>query len=235
MKEFEILIPTSLRDIKLSQWQKFKSILDKNEGAEDSDFVKQKMLEIFCGIDLKQASSIPLKTFDDLILHINDLFSDKCDRVNKFKLRGTDGVEVQFGLIPNLDEMSYGEHQDIEKYLFDTKNLHRAMAVLYRPVLFNKGETYHIERYRGSDHLADVMKDCPLDVFFGVQVFFYNLARKLGLYTMDSTLQELLKKEEETLEQPLEKSGETTKQSIHLHREMLQDLIKLQNSMSTNV
>ena len=235
MKEFEILIPSSLRDIKLSQWQKFKSILDKNEGAEDSDFVKQKMLEIFCGVDLKQASNIPLKTFDDLISHINELFSDKCDRVNKFKLKGTDGVEVQFGLIPNLDEMSYGEHQDIEKYLFDTKNLHRAMAVLYRPVLFNKGETYHIERYRGSDHLADVMKDCPLDVFFGVQVFFYNLAKKLGLYTMDCTLQELLKKEVATLDNHSGENGEITKQSILSHREMLQDLIKLQNSMFTNV
>ena len=131
--------------------------------------------------------------------------------------------------------MSYGEHQDIEKYLFDTKNYHRAMAVLYRPVLFNKGETYHIERYRGSDHLADVMKDAPLDIFFGVTVFFYNLAKKLGLYTMDYTLQELLKNEVATSEHHSEKSGEITKQSILSHREMLQNLMKLQNSMSINV
>lgn len=235
MKEFEISIPTTLRDIKLHQWQRFKDILDKNEGAEESEFVKEKMLEIFCGVNLKLVKDIPLKTFEELIAHLNELLSSRCDRVNKFKLRGTDDVEVQFGLIPNLDEMSYGEHQDIEKYLFDTKNYHRAMAVLYRPVLFNKGETYHIERYRGSDHLADVMKDAPLDIFFGVTVFFYNLARKLGLYTMDYTLQELLKNEVATSEHHSEKSGENIKQSILSHREMLQDLMKLQNSMSINV
>jgi hypothetical protein len=130
--------------------------------------------------------------------------------------------------------MSYGEHQDIEKYLFDTKNLHRAMAVLYRPVLWNKGDAYHIERYRGSEHLADVMKDCPLDVFFGVQVFFYNLARKLGLYTMDYTLQELLTKEEMTSSNHSEESGEITKQSILSHKAMLEDLMRLQDSMSIN-
>ena len=207
---------------------------DKNEGAEDSDFVKQKMLEVFCGVDLNTITTIPLKTFDELVGYLSELLSDRCDRVNKFKLKGTDGVEVQFGLIPNLDEMSYGEHQDIEKYLFDTKNLHRAMAVLYRPVLWNKGDAYHIERYRGSEHLADVMKDCPLDVFFGVQVFFYNLARKLGLYTMDYTLQELLTKEEMTSSNHSEESGEITKQSILSHKAMLEDLMRLQDSMSIN-
>lgn len=229
MKEFSIEIPTTKRDIKLHQWQRFQDVLSKNKGAEDSVFVQEKMLEVFCGIDLSKIKDIPLRTFDELIIHLNEILSEKDDRVNRFKLKGTDGVEVEFGLIPNLDDMSYGEHEDIEKYLFEPKYYHRAMAVLYRPVLYKKKETYHIERYRGSDHLADVMKDAPLDVFLGVQVFFYNLAKKLGLYTMDYTLQELLMREEATLDNPSVKNGEDTKQSILLHKEMLQNLMKLQS------
>lgn len=229
MSEFTISIPATLRDVKLKDWQKFQVILEKNKDDENSsDFLNMKMLQIFCDVDLKKAKGIPLKQFSAILSHLNDVFSEKVDRVNSFKLKGTDGVEVEFGLIPNLDEMSYGEYVDLENYIFDYKNAHRAMAVLYRPIQYRKGNTYHIQRYKGTGHLADVMKEAPLDVFLGVQVFFYNLARKLGLYTMDCTLQQLLTKEEEALGRDLEKNGEATKQSILLHREMLRNLIKLQ-------
>ena len=102
------------------------------------------------------------------------------------------------------------------------------MAVLYRPIQYRKGETYHIQRYKGSDHLADIMKDAPLDVFLGVQVFFYNLAKKLGLYTMDCTLQQLQMNVEEALDKDLDKNGVHIKQSIHSQREILRNLIELQ-------
>ena len=147
-----------------------------------------KMLQIFCDVDLKKAKGIPLKQFSAILSHLNDVFSEKVDRVNSFKLKGTDGVEVEFGLIPNLDEMSYGEYVDLENYIFDYKNAHRAMAVLYRPIQYRKGNTYHIQRYKGTGHLADVMKEAPLDVFLGVQVFFLQFSEKIrslydGLYT----------------------------------------------------
>ena len=243
--EVEIRIPQSLRDIKLHQWQKFQKILEQNKGDEETDFVKFKMLEIFCGLDLDKVRGLPLSTFEAILIHLNDIFSQPKDRVNQFRLKGTDDVEVTFGLIPDLDKMSYGEFVDLEKYIFDWENAHKAMAVLYRPVLYSKNwykrykennsEVYHIERYRGTEHLSEVMKDAPLDVYLGSQVFFYNLAKKLGLYTMDYTLQQLAKREEVRSENPSERNGEIIKQSIHSHREMLQDLMKLQNLMSTNV
>lgn len=235
MTEFEISIPTSLRDIKIHQWQKFQNILDKNKGDEESDFVKFKMLECFCGLDLDKARGLPLATFEEILMHLNSVFSDRTERVNTFKLKGTDGVEVEFGLIPNLDDMTSGEYFDLEKYIHNWEDAHKAMAVLYRPVQYKKKDTYHIQRYKGSEHLSDIMLDAPLDVYLGVRVFFYNLAKKLPLYTMDCTLQQLQDKEESRLENPSEKSGESTKVSINSHREMLQSLIRLQELMSTNV
>ena len=236
MTEFDISIPTSIKAIKLRQWQEYAKILDKNKGQEDSDFVKLKMLNIFCGLDMNKARDLQLSTFDSIIDHINSLFGNIPDRIHQFTLRGTDNVEVTFGLIPNLDKMSYGEFLDLEKYLFDDKELHRAMAVLYRPLITGKGkDRYLIHKYKGTDELAEVMKDTPIDAVLSSRVFFYRLAKKLSLYTMDSTLQQLQEKREKDLDKHLEENGELTNLSIRWHREMLADLIKLQNSEFTNV
>ena len=118
----KITVPSSLRHIKLSQWQKYAAILDKNKGEESSDFLNLKTLEIFCGMDLKDIHSIPLREFDEVLMHMSDIFKMKTPRENTFWLKGTDGVEVEFGMIPNLDKMSYGEYEDLESYIFDEKN-----------------------------------------------------------------------------------------------------------------
>ena len=232
--KFDIKVPASLREIKLSQWQKYTDILKKNEGEDKVDFVNMKALEIFCNVNLKQIHDIPLKTFDGILQHLGHLLNEKPKRSNMFTLRGTDNKEVTFGMIPNLDKMSYGEFEDLNAYLFDEKNLHKAMAVLYRPLMWSKGDRYLIHPYKGTDEMAEVMKDTPLDVVFGARVFFYNLAKKLGIYTLDYTLQQLMTQEENHLDNPSEKSGVHTKQFILSQMEMLKRLTELQNFHSTN-
>lgn len=231
----KITVPSSLRHIKLSQWQKYAAILDKNKGEESSDFLNLKTLEIFCGMDLKDIHSIPLREFDEVLMHISDIFKMKTPRENTFWLKGTDGVEVEFGMIPNFDKMSYGEYEDLENYIFDEKNLHKAMAVLYRPVKFKKKDRYLIHDYEGTEFMAEVMKNTPLDIVFGARVFFYSLAKKLGIYTLDYTLQQLTKQQENQSDKHLDKNGEDTKQFIHSQMEMLKELTKLQDFHFTNV
>lgn len=233
MKDFKLSIPSTLRDIKLKDWQRFQDIYSKNKGEDGVGFINLKMIQIFCDVELNKIKNIPLNSFDEILAHLNALFLQKTDRVNSFKLIGTDDVEVEFGLMPNLDEMTYGEFTDLESYIYDIKTAHKAMAVLYRPIQFKKKDSYHIQRYKGSEHLSDIMKDAPLDVYLGVQVFFSRLARKLGIYTMDSTLQQLAMNVEEELENHLGKNGEDIKQSINSHRETLQGLMKLQKLMFT--
>tara|TARA_R110002050_G_scaffold49606_3_gene115142 strand:- start:442 stop:1149 length:708 start_codon:yes stop_codon:yes gene_type:complete len=232
MKEFRLSIPSTLRDVKLRDWQRFQDVYDKNKDNDNQDFLNLKMIQIFCGVELNDIKNIPLSSFDEILEHLNEVFGQKTDRVNSFKLIGTDDVEVEFGLIPNLDEMTYGEFTDLETYIYDRKTAHKAMAVLYRPIQFKKKDSYHIQRYKGSEHLSDIMKDAPLDVYLGVQVFFYNLAKKLGIYTMDSTLQQLAMNVGEESEMHLGKNGEDIKQSINLQRETLQSLMKLQKLTS---
>lgn len=234
-KELTIKIPKSLRDIKLSQWQRFMKVYEANKDNKDGNFLNLKMLEIFCEVDLKLAHKLPLNTFDYVLEHISELLASEVTRVNTFKLKGTDNVEVEFGLIPNLDKMSYGEYEDLENYIYDDKSLHRAMAVLYRPIMFKKKDRYLIHEYKGTDEMAEVMKDTPLDVALGAKVFFWTLARKLGSYTLDYTLKELLKKEEHNSENRLVENGEDIKQYINSLMEKLKELEKLPNKMYTNV
>ena len=231
----KITVPSSLRHIKLSQWQKYAAILDKNKGEESSDFLNLKTLEIFCGMNLKDIHSIPLREFDEVLMHMSDIFKMKTPRENTFWLKGTDGIEVEFGMIPNFDKMSYGEYEDLENYIFDEKNLHKAMAVLYRPIKFKKKDRYLIHDYEGTEFMAEVMKNTPLDIVFGARVFFYSLAKKLGIYTLDYTLQQLMKSQENQSDKHLDKNGEDTKRFIHSQMEMLKELTKLQDFHFTNV
>ena len=232
---FDFTIPETLRDIKLSQWQKYIEILEKNKDAELTGFLEKKLLGIFCGVELKDIDRIGLSVFDNTIQHLSNVLNSKPELVKTFKMTGTDDVTVEFGLIPNFDKMSYGEFVDLEKYLFVDKDLHRAMAVMYRPVKLKSKGSYLIHDYNGTDYLAEVMKNTPLDVALSARVFFYRLATKLSNFTMAYTLKELQQKQEGRKDKHSVKSGETIKQYLLSLEKMSAELEKLQNFQYTNV
>ena len=232
---FELNVPKTLRGIKLKDWVKFIDIYDKNKDNESDEFLNKKMIEIFCGVDLKSLHKIPVSSFSTVIEHLYKTLNSKTPLVNTFKMKGIDGVEVEFGLIPNLDKMSYGEWQDLENYIWDNKNMHRAMAVLYRPLVWQIGGKYRIHEYQGTDFYAEVMKDMPIDIALGAKVFFYRLVKKLGQYTLDSMLKQYQTEELMDSLEDLEESGVAIKEYLNLQKEMLAELTKLQNSQHINV
>mgnify|MGYP000253324778 CR=1 FL=1 len=172
--------------------------------------------------------------FDNTLAHLSSVLNSKPELSQTFKLEGTDGVVVEFGMIPNLDKMSYGEFIDLEKYLFSDKDLHKAMAVLYRPIKFKSKDKYLIHEYKGTSYMANVMKDTPLDVAISARVFFYRLATKLGNYTMAYTLKELQKKQEGRQDKLSVENGETIKQYLLSLEKMLEESERLQDSLYTN-
>ena len=233
--DFNFTIPATLNDIRLSQWQQYLEILGKNKDAELTDFLEKKMLGIFCGVELKDIDRIGLSVYDNALQHLSNILNSKTELVRTFKMTGTDGVTVEFGLIPNFDKMSYGEFIDLEKYLFVDKDFHRAMAVMYRPIKFKSKDSYLIHDYKGTEYLAEVMKSTPLNVALGARVFFYRLATKLSNFTMAYTLKELQQKQEGRKDKHSVKSGETIKQYLHSLEKMSEELEKLQNFQYTNV
>lgn len=231
---FTLDIPKTLRNVKLKQWVKFLDIYEKNKDNESDEFINKKLLEIFCGVSLKELYKIPVSSFDSVIEHLYKILNSKTPLVNTFKMKGTDGVEVEFGFIPNLDKMTYGEWEDLENYIFDNKNMHRAMAVLYRPLVWQLGGKYRIHEYQGTDFYAEVMKDMPIDIALGAKVFFYRLVKKLGDYTIASTLKEYQMEQETTSKGVSAKNGEVIKQYLNLQKEMSEELTKLQHSHYIN-
>lgn len=224
--KIELTIPTTLNDIKLAQYQKFLSIAKDNE---ESEFLQQKMVQIFCGIDLKDVAQIRYKDVAEINASINTLFSKENHLIQRFKMGG-----VEFGFIPNLDEMSTGEYMDLDTYITDWDTMHNAMAVLYRPITNKLGNKYQIEEYKGSITYADVMRHAPLDVVLGAMVFFYNLGNDLLKSTINyletnQEVQNILNKHN------LENVGDGIQVSMLLLKETLEDLMKFPSYQSPKV
>jgi len=218
--KLELNVPTHLSEIKLHQYQKFLKIAKENE---ESEFLHQKMVQIFCGIDLKDVASIKHKDVTAITSNLGLLFNNNHKFIPRFKMGG-----IEFGFIPNLDDMTQGEYIDLDSYITDWDEMHKAMAVLFRPISKIKGHRYQIDEYEGSSAYADAMKNAPLDVVLGAVVFFYHLGNEL----LTSTLTYLEENQQVTSilnKHNLENGGDGIALSMHSLKEMLEDLMKFQN------
>lgn len=163
-------IPESLSEVTLDQYQQWLKVA---EGKDLDNFLQQKMIEIFCGVTLKQVMLIKAKDIESIVVQISELFNQKDNKfIDRFKYQ-----EQDFGFIPKLDDMTFGEYVDLDTYLADWQLMHKAMAVLYRPITFKKKNQYLIEDYETADKYN--MKQMTLDVVFGSMVFFWKLKNEL--------------------------------------------------------
>lgn len=219
--KFDIYAPESLSDITLEQYMKFYKIQD---GQEESNFIHQKMVEIFCNLDLKDVATIKYKSLKKVLMHLNDIFQEKPKFKNRFELNG-----IHYGFIPKLDEMSFGEYIDLDSYLTDWNSMDKAMSILYRPIKHKHGDKYLIEEYKG---INSDLRQMPLSIVMGCIVFFYHLSKDLLINTL-----KYLKVSETNIHsnQTLVGNGVGINLSMQSVKETLQDLIKLPNLEFTNV
>lgn len=199
----KITIPESLDDIRLKDFQKFAKVQKDNPDADA--LLKLKMIEYFCGLKLKDIRHMAAKDVEDIISDINAAFNSPKPLQQSFKLFG-----VEYGFIPDLENISFGEYVDLDSYLADVDSLHKAMAVLYRPITQRVKDMYLIEDYEGSDKYADVMREAPLSVYLGAQVFFYRLGIELVSDTMNSLVEQ--PETQEIIKQHLQSHGVGTTQ-----------------------
>ncbi len=191
MEELQLEIPVDLSSITLRQYQDYLKIYDKWD-KEDEIYIKSKMLQVFCGLKPEDTLKVPLASFDNTIQHLLDCLNADTPFIRKFSMKGKDkdgnDAELEFGFIPKLDEISFGEFIDLEKYMSDWQTMHKAMAVLFRPIIHSKKEFYRIDDYGGSARYSDVMLDMPVSVAIGATVFFLSFREQItssydGLFT----------------------------------------------------
>lgn len=196
-----LIVPDSLNEITLGQYQKWHKLITNNP---DSEFVSQKTVSIFCNVEMKDVRQMALSSVDEVYNGLIELFNGSPELISRFTID-----KIEFGLIPNFDEMSAGEFADLDDYNSDVEQWHKCMAVLYRPVTKKLNNLYAIEPYvkkrnkftsffynlfhkqkgiepyKGTEQYAELMKDTPISIVLAVQVFFYNLSKELLSVTMD--------------------------------------------------
>jgi hypothetical protein len=174
-----ITVPEALSEISVYQYQKYQKLID---GQDNVDFINQKAVEVFCNIRINDIRAIKVADYNEILSDIAQMFGSQTPLVHRFKMGGQ-----EFGFIPDLDNVSLGEYIDLETYLSDPELYHKAMAVMYRPVVYSKRDMYTIEDYETADKYAEQMKSAPLDALLGAQIFFYNLGKELVRHTLGSS------------------------------------------------
>ena len=174
------------------------------------------MIEIFLGLRGDTIMKMKAKSIRDITNVLSEMFTEKPELVKEFTMKGVD-----YGFIPDLENMTFGEYVDLDTYIGDVDNLHRAMAVLYRPITQKANDKYSIEEYEGEDD--EKMKDMPMDAVLSSILFFYHLGMELST-TMLNYLQE--EEEKDILQQlTLVENGDGIKASFQDSlKEILQEL-----------
>ena len=228
-QEITVKYPDSWKDITYKQYMQYYKMLKPYEGT---DTYEKKNLELaalhFCDIPVELLYNLPKETFDKAVASIANLVqSNKQPLVKTFEV-----LNVKYGFVPALDEMSYGEYLDLTEYFKDpTEYAPIIMSIVYRPITKEISNMYEIEPYSGtSDPKIELFKHVlTMDVVFGAISFFLDLQKDLMNATLTYSMQILKTMKDPkalTVLQDLQKSGVDTIQLLSLLKMMLQNLTK---------
>lgn len=177
METLKIKIPETLNDITLIQYQRYDELI-KREDLTDIELNRRK-IHLFTGLDYASVANIKQYDAEEILKTIDNALNLTVEFEPRFSMGG-----VEFGFIPNLDDITQGEFIDLSTYGVDVAEMHKLMAVLFRPI--KKKDllgNYEIVSYEGSKQYANAMKAMPMSIVNGALVFFSNLANELVIYT----------------------------------------------------
>jgi|TARA_R110000737_G_scaffold74211_1_gene103251 hypothetical protein len=116
-----------------------------------------------------------------------------------------DGIE--YGMHPNLDDITLGEYADIETFIKGglEKNMPELMSVLFRPVIERKNEVYTIAAYDGDITIrAETMKKMSAEQVQSTLFFFYNFvigfSKIMPSFLIEQTQEKVKQLQTETLQ-----------------------------------
>jgi hypothetical protein len=212
----KIIIPTSLKDITLSQYQSYQKEIDASVNRPDQmEYLNIKKIQIFCGLTQAEVYNIQLGEVYDIAERIELILQEQPKLVESFELN-----KIKFGWVTNLDKLSYGEFLDLNGNISDWETMQAAMGVLYRPITKEQsGGLYLVEKYKGDKYHKDLL-NMPMDAVIGSMVFFWNLGMDLASCIIKS-----LEQDKELMTQVnFQDNGIGIQQSMNLLTETLQKI-----------
>ena len=177
----KIILPENQSEITLEQYQRYVKLLERTD-LDIYNFNRRK-LEIFTPLSFKDTENVTQVDFEFCLNQIDKALNEEVEFKNSFTLGN-----VEFGFIPNLDEMTTAEYVDLNKYTNTADTLHYLMAILFRPII-NKDtfNNYEIQTYQGTKEYFELMKKTPLSIANGSLFFFINLSTELQSYILKYT------------------------------------------------
>ena len=178
----KLVIPSSLNDITLIQYQEYNQEIESRKKLPDAEeYLKIKKIEIFCKISIEQIMNMEYDSVENISQILDSILEKQPALVEKFEVNG-----IKFGWMPDLDKMSYGELLDLNGNISDWSAMHIAMGVLYRPIKNESNGLYNIEKYEG-DKYHQYIRKMPLSAVIGAMVFFWNLGLDCVKYILNSS------------------------------------------------
>ena len=163
----------SWSDVTLEKWMQ---VIDVETGSKTEQ--AEETIAALSDMPKKLVKELALRDVAIIMGKVADLQSKQDTGLKKvFEIDG-----VEYGMHPNLSEMTLGEYADIETLLKEglEKNMPEIIAVLFRPVTERNGEAYTIEAYDGNITIrAEQFKKMSAEQVQAALFFFWNLGKGL--------------------------------------------------------
>lgn len=208
----KITIPTSLSEINCFDFNRLDEAI---KTIDNEALIKFVTISILCNINSKDLFKFKMSDINEIYDELVNVLNQK-PNIEHFTIDG-----VKYGFIPEFENISGAEFFDAESY-FDA-DIFKFMAVVYRPIKKEVKGAYSIKKYKGADHLADIMKKAPASAYVASKVFFLNLLTELLSVIPASILKNLTSSEVALLE----KNGVTISQLTNLLEEIGSDTKRL--------
>jgi hypothetical protein len=176
----------SWAEVSLEKWIK---IIDLETGSKTKE--AEETIAIFSDMPRRLVNELSIRDVAIIISKMSELQSKQDTKLKKvYEIEG-----VEYGMHPNLDDITLGEYADLESFIKDgiNKNLPEIMAILFRPIVKmsekNK-DIYTVEAYDGDiTFRAEQMKKMTAEQVQNALVFFWNFV-SVFLQTSKSFLTE---------------------------------------------
>jgi hypothetical protein len=192
-----MIIPKNQGDILVKDFLKYKDyILNVDKEKINEKEILYKTINIFFHLTDREIDELPYTTIKQSVKIIENVLNQKVDLIRVFELDG-----VEYGLLPNFDDMTFGEMVDC-----DTDDVMQQIAVLYRPIIKKSGDKYLIEKYKADISHIDLLKEkLTLDVYNSFVTFFLTISQNLLVSIQNS----MVKKQVSLVNwrSPLERNG----------------------------
>ena len=203
-KEKQYKLPTEWDTVPIKQYIRIQKVL--TEGHKDIEKVV-KIIRILTDISEKDIYRLSVKNITELGRKLSVLLSSEPSDELKPIIMVED---VEYGFHPKLVDLTFGEWVDIDSVLTQgvNENLHKILAILYRPITKRKGDKYLIEEYEPSKEREQLfLNNLTVGDFHGASVFFSDLGKELLNHTLNSSVTEM-KMETQELREQLSRSGD---------------------------